>query len=83
MSIGTLRVAWVPLTDAAPVIIAREMGFAAAEGIVLELVQARSWALLRDFLAAGAVEAAHMLAPMAVARAMGLLPSLPPVEALK
>ena len=51
MSIGTLRVAWVPLTDAAPVIIAREMGFAAAEGIALELVQARSWALLRDFLA--------------------------------
>lgn len=82
MSAGSLRLAYVPLTDAAPVIIAREMGFAAAEGIVLELVQARSWALLRDFLAAGSVEAAHMLAPMAVARAMGLLPSLPPVDAL-
>lgn len=82
MSVGTLRLAYVPLTDAAPVIIARELGFAAAEGIALDLVQARSWALLRDFLAAGSVEAAHMLAPMAVARTMGLLPSLPPVEAL-
>ena len=82
MSGKSLRLAYVPLTDAAPVIIAREMGFAASEGVALDLVQARSWALLRDFLSAGTVEAAHMLAPMAVARAMGLQASLPPVEVL-
>lgn len=80
---GTLvRAAYVPLTDAAPLIIAAELGFAAEEGLALALVPARSWAQLRDLLASGTVEAAHMLLPMAVARAMGLGPSLPPVEVL-
>lgn len=82
MSVGTLRVAYLPLTDAAPVVIARELGFAAGEGIAIDLVQARSWAMLRDLLAAGAVEAAHMLAPMAVAPAMGLPGSLRPLDVL-
>jgi two-component system, oxyanion-binding sensor len=82
MSGTLLRAAYVPLTDAAPLVIAAELGFAAEEGLALDLVQARSWAQLRDLLAAGAVEAAHMLLPMAVARAMGLGPTLPPVEVL-
>lgn len=77
-----LRLAYVPLTDAAPLIAAAELGFAAEEGLTLALVQARSWAQLRDLLAAGAVEAAHMLLPMAVARGIGLGPALPPVEVL-
>lgn len=82
MSGLAIRAAYVPLVDAAPLIVARELGFAADEGLVLDLAQARSWASLRDLLAAGAVDAAHMLAPMAVARAMGLGPALPPVEVL-
>lgn len=49
---GTLvRAAYVPLTDAAPLIIAAELGFAAEEGLALALVPARSWAQLRDLLA--------------------------------
>ncbi len=82
MSGLALRAAYVPLTDAAPLIVARDLGFAADEGLALDLVQARSWASLRDFLATGAVDAAQMLAPMAVARAMGLGPALPPVDVL-
>jgi NitT/TauT family transport system ATP-binding protein len=82
MTAHTLRLAYVPLTDAAPLIVAAELGFAAEEGLTLHLLRAPSWAQLRDLLAAGSVDAAHMLMPMAVARAIGLGPALPPVEVL-
>jgi NitT/TauT family transport system ATP-binding protein len=77
-----LRIAYVPLTDAAPLIIATELGFASEEGLRPELVRTQSWAQLRDLLASGAVDAAHMLMPMAVARSMGIGPSLPAAEVL-
>ncbi len=65
-----LNVGFVPLLDAAPLIIASEMGFAAEEGLALNLRPAASWSLVRDMLAFGAVEAAHMLAPVPVASAL-------------
>jgi len=67
-----LRIAFLQLTDAAVLVAARERGFAEAEGIALDLVRAPSWATLRDQLVFGQVEAAHMLAPLAVAVALGL-----------
>jgi len=68
----SVPVAYVPLVDAAPLIIAHEMGFAEAEGIALDLIAAPSWSSLRDMLAFGRVDAAHMLSPLPVAMAMGL-----------
>lgn len=65
-------VAYLPLVDAAPLIIAQEMGFAESEGISLDLVPASSWSSLRDMLAFGRVDAAHMLSAMPVAMALGL-----------
>lgn len=67
-----IPVGYVPLVDAAPLIVAQEMGFAAAEGLRLDLVQAPSWSRLRDALSVGQVDAAHMLAPIPVATALGL-----------
>lgn len=67
-----LKVGFVPLLDMAPLVVAREIGFAAEEGLDLELVPAISWAMLRDLLAFGQVEAAQMLAPLPVASALGL-----------
>ena len=67
-----LRLGYVPLLDAAPLIVAREMGFAEEEGLDLTLNRAASWSQLRDLLDTGAVEAAHMLSAMPVARALGL-----------
>ncbi|MEP3345762.1 MAG: ABC transporter substrate-binding protein [Litoreibacter sp.] len=72
MTLVTVPVAYMPLVDAAPLIIAQEMGFAKAEGIALDLVAAPSWSSVRDMLAFGRVDAAHMLSPVAVAMAMGL-----------
>lgn len=65
-------IAYVPLIDAAPVIIAQEMGFAHEEGLSLDLLKAPSWATARDMLAFGRVDAAHMLSPVPVAMALGL-----------
>lgn len=70
-----LNVGMIPLVDAGPLIIAQEMGFAAEEGIALNLVKAPSWSSLRDMLAFGHVDAAHMLAPVPVAGALGLAPA--------
>ena len=67
-----LAVGYLPLVDAAPVIMAAEMGFAAEEGLALELRAAPSWSSVRDMLSFGAVEAAHMLAPVPIASALGL-----------
>ncbi len=67
-----LRLGYLPLVDAAPLIVAEAMGFAEEEGLALELVAAPSWAALRDWLALGEVVAAHMLAPVPVALALGL-----------
>ena len=72
MSPLPLPVAYMPLVDAAPLILAEEMGFAAAEGISLDLIAAPSWSSVRDMLAFGRVDAAHLLAPVPVAMALGL-----------
>lgn len=72
MSLVSVPVAYMPLVDAAPLIIAQEMGFAAAEGIALDLIAAPSWSSVRDMLAFGRVDAAHLLSPVPVAMAMGL-----------
>ncbi|KPA23588.1 Nitrate transport protein NrtA precursor [Shimia sp. SK013] len=67
-----LTLGFMPLVDAAPLIIARELGFAEEEGLALTLQSAPSWSTLRDRLALGQIEAAHMLSPVPVAMALGL-----------
>ncbi|MDW4498905.1 CmpA/NrtA family ABC transporter substrate-binding protein [Sulfitobacter sp. D35] len=67
-----LTAGFIPLVDAAPLIVAREMGFADEEGLRLSLRRAPSWSMLRDMLAVGQIEAAHMLGPVPVAMALGL-----------
>jgi ABC-type nitrate/sulfonate/bicarbonate transport system substrate-binding protein len=67
-----MRLGFLPLVDAAPLIVADAMGFAEEEGLALDLVAAPSWSALRDLLAVGQVTAAHMLAPVPVALALGL-----------
>lgn len=77
-----LSVGYIPLVDAAPLIVAQEMGFADEEGIALDLRPAPSWSALRDMLRFGHVAAAHMLAPVPVAAALGLGGGGAPISAL-
>lgn len=72
MKTVTLPVAYMPLVDAAPLIVAQDLGFAEAEGLTLDLIAAPSWSSVRDMLAFGRVDAAHLLSPVPVAMALGL-----------
>lgn len=73
---------YVPLVDAAPLIAAREMGFAAEEGLDLALRREMSWSALRDRLIWGGYDAAQMLAPVVVAQSAGLGAGDEPLDAL-
>jgi NitT/TauT family transport system ATP-binding protein/nitrate/nitrite transport system substrate-binding protein len=66
-----LRIGYVPLTDAAPLIVAEALGLFASRGVDIVLSRERAWAAVRDKLAFGALDGAHMLAPVAVALACG------------
>jgi ABC-type nitrate/sulfonate/bicarbonate transport system substrate-binding protein len=69
-----LRVGMTPLVDAAPLVVAREGGWFVAEGLAVELSVEPSWANVRDKVAAGVLDAAHMLAPMPIAATLGVGP---------
>lgn len=66
------RIGFLPLVDAALPILAQELGLAEAEGLKLELVRDPSWATVRDRLIYGQTDAAHLLAPLAIATSLGL-----------
>ena len=72
MSNTVLNCGYVALVDCAPLVIAEELGFAAKEGLTLNLARQPSWSALRDMLALGHLDAAQMLSPMPVAMSIGL-----------
>ncbi|MCC8973579.1 CmpA/NrtA family ABC transporter substrate-binding protein, partial [Bradyrhizobium brasilense] len=67
-----LRIGFIPLVDAAALIVAVDKGFAAAEGLDVTLVREVSWSNVRDKLNIGLFDAAHLLAPVAIASSLGL-----------
>lgn len=77
MSLDRVRVGFLPLVDAALPILARELGYAEAEGLDLELVKDMSWAAVCDRLIYRRTDTAHMVAPLALAATLGL--GRPPV----
>ncbi|GAB4237656.1 MAG: CmpA/NrtA family ABC transporter substrate-binding protein [Kiloniellaceae bacterium] len=72
MSRRRARIGFIPLVDAAVLVAARELDFAAAEGVELELCRETSWSNIRDKVAFGLFEGAHMLAPLPIAMRLGL-----------
>ena len=82
MKTVNISAAFMPLVDAAPLIVAQEMGFAETEGISLGLIAAPSWSSVRDMLAFGRVDAAHLLSPVPVAMALGLGGVSTPISAV-
>lgn len=67
-----LRIGFIPLVDASALIVAVDKGFAAAEGLDITLVREVSWSNVRDKLNIGLFDAAHLLAPVAIASSLGL-----------
>jgi len=67
-----LRIGFIPLVDAAALIVAVDKGFCAAEALDVTLVREVSWSNVRDKLNIGMFDAAHLLAPVAIASSLGL-----------
>lgn len=65
--LSDLRLGFIPLTDCAPLVAAQALGFFEEEGLNVALEREASWATIRDKVAAGVLDGAHMLAPMALA----------------
>ena len=72
MRVTKVRCGYLPLVDCAPLVVAKELKFAAQEGLDLSLLKQPSWSALRDMLAFGQLDFAHMLSPMPVAMSLGL-----------
>ncbi|NML95951.1 CmpA/NrtA family ABC transporter substrate-binding protein [Novosphingobium olei] len=66
-----ITIGFLPLVDACLPILAHEHGFAEAEGLSLRLVRDMSWATVLDRLLYGHSDAAHMVAPLAIAATLG------------
>ena len=63
------KLGFIPLTDSAPIIIAKEKGFFAKYGMTdVEVVKQKSWPVTRDNLklgsGGGGIDGAHILSPM-------------------
>lgn len=67
----SLSIGFLPLVDACLPILAHEHGFAEDEGLSLSFVRDTSWATVLDRLLYGHSDAAHMVAPLAIATTLG------------
>lgn len=72
MNEDRLRIGFIPLADAAALMVAVDKGFTAAEGLAVDLVREVSWSNVRDKLNIGLFDAAHLLAPIAIASSLGV-----------
>jgi NitT/TauT family transport system ATP-binding protein len=71
-SLTPLRIGFIPLVDAAALLVAVGKGFARDEGLDITLLREVSWSNVRDKLNLGLFDAAHLLAPVAIASSLGL-----------
>lgn len=67
-----LKLGFLALLDAAPLLVAQERGFFAEQGLKVELQRQSSWAAVRDKVTVGALDGAQMPAPMVLASTLGL-----------
>ena len=67
-----LKVGFIPITCATPIIMAAPMGFYAKQGLNVEVVKTAGWAVIRDKTINKEYDAAHMLSPMPLAMTLGL-----------
>jgi nitrate/nitrite transport system substrate-binding protein len=67
-----LKVGFIPIIDCAPVVLAEELGAFERQGLEVEIRREVSWANVRDKLALGTLDAAHILAPLPLAITLGV-----------
>lgn len=67
-----LKVGFIPITCATPIIMAHPMGFYSKQGLNVEVIKTAGWAVIRDKTLNKEYDAAHMLSPMPIAISLGL-----------
>src|SRR3954471_13997060 len=67
-----LKVGFIPITCATPIIMAHPMGFYTKQGLNVEVIKTAGCAVIRDKTINKEYDAAHMLSPMPLAISMGI-----------
>ena len=71
-AIRKVRIGFIALTDAAPIILAKELGYFTERSLDVEVLKQASWPALRDALLTGQIDAAHALFGMPFSVATGI-----------
>ena len=77
-----LKVGFIPITCASPLIMADPLGFYRKEGLNVSMVKTAGWALIRDKVINKEYDASHMLAPMPLAISMGVGSNVSPTNVM-
>ena len=75
-----LKIGFVPITCASPLIMADPLGFYKKQGLNVTMMKTAGWALVRDKVMNKEYDASHMLAPMPLAISMGAGSSAMPIN---
>ncbi len=67
-----LKIGFIPITCATPLIMAHPLGFYSRQGLNVEVVKTAGWALIRDKMLNKEYDATHFLSPMPLAISLGL-----------
>ena len=67
-----LKIGFIPITCATPLIMAHPLGFYEKQGLKVDLMKTAGWALVRDKMVSREYDASHFLSPMPLAISMGL-----------
>lgn len=67
-----LKIGFIAITCATPLIMADPLGFYRKEGLNVQLMKTAGWALIRDKMINKEHDASHFLSPMPLAMSMGL-----------
>lgn len=67
-----LKIGFIPITCASPIIMAQPMGFYSKYGLNVDVIKTAGWAIVRDKAMNREYDASHMLSPMPVALSLGV-----------
>ena len=67
-----LKIGFIPITCATPLIMAHPLGFYEKQGLNVEVTKTAGWALVRDKMINREYDATHFLSPMPLAISLGL-----------
>ena len=67
-----LKIGFIPITCATPIIMAEPMGFYRKHGLNAQVLKASGWAMIRDLSINKETDATHMLTPMPLAVSLGV-----------